>query len=184
MSGIAKRPWLRLLLVTSVLATGLSLMWSDDRGSATAGGVDPQRVVAPLNPARVSGSTTATDESIPRRLSVVLLDKAISDPFADVQPSSPPAPKPLVGPTHELPATPLAPPPANYRYLGQLTTPEGKTLVYLAGANRDIAVEVGAQLDDGYLVEAITPGAVQLHYAALDARVTIPIPESRDSAAQ
>lgn len=176
------RPWLRWLLVTSVLASGLSLMWPDDSISRAVDSIDARRIVAPLD-ARASGPTTVTNEPIPQRLPIALLDKAIADPFADLQPPAPPAPNPLVGPTHEPLAAPPAPPPANYRYLGQLTTPEGKTLVYLARGDRDIAVEVGTQLDDGYLVEAITPGAVQLHFAALDTRVTIPIPEARDTSA-
>lgn len=177
------RPWLRWLLVTCVLASGLSLMWPDERISRTVDAADPRRVVAPLGDARASGSTTAMNEPIPQRLPVALLGKPIADPFADVQLPASPALKPFVGPAHEPPATPPARPPANYRYLGQLTTPEGNTLVYLARAERDIAVEVGTRLDDGYVVEAITSGAVQLHFAAIDARVTIPIPETRDTSA-
>ena len=180
MSAIPMRPWLRRLLATSVLASGVSFMWPEDNVSRAVGDIEQRRSVAVLDHAPGMKSGAVVSQPIPQHLSAVLLDKATADPFVDVQPPAPPAPKPFVGPAYEPLTAPSAPPQASYRYLGQMRTPEGKALVYLAQADRDIAVEIGTRLDDGYVVEAITPGAVQLHFAALDARVTIPIPQARD----
>lgn len=59
-----------------------------------------------------------------------------------------------------------------------MTGPDGKRLVYLARGDASIAVSAGQQLDDGYVVEAISPDAVTLLYPPLDARVKLPVPQA------
>ena len=114
--------------------------------------------------------------SVPERLAAVTLEQASFDPFAGVQPPAPAAPppaKPFVGPIY---VPPPAPPAINYRYLGQMTDPEGKTLVYLSRSDKDVLVAAGTSLDEGYKVEAITSDGVRLIYPPAGGRVTIPIP--------
>ena len=113
---------------------------------------------------------------LPAQLVSTALDEAESDPFVPPQltpPAAPPSPNPFVGPPY---VPPPAPPTITYRYLGQMTDPEGKQLVYLARADKDLQVTVGTRLDEGYTVEAITAEGVRLLYAPAGARVTIPIP--------
>ena len=59
-----------------------------------------------------------------------------------------------------------------------MTGPDGKRLVYLARGDTSIAVSVGQQLDDGYVVEAITSEAVTLLYPPLDTRIKLPVPQA------
>jgi hypothetical protein len=67
-------------------------------------------------------------------------------------------------------------PPMNYRFYGQMLTPEGGRIVYLVkGSGAPIEVTVDQRLDDGYLVESITDQAVQLIYPPLGQRATIGI---------
>jgi hypothetical protein len=113
-------------------------------------------------------------------------DKASFDPFAGLQPPSPPVvstasvPKPFVGPTY---VPPPAAPVLNYRYLGQMVDPSGQRLVYLAGPTKEVRAAVGTRLDEGYVVEAINTDGVRLHYPPLDARAVIPLPSSGDGMA-
>ncbi|MED5621552.1 hypothetical protein [Ideonella sp. BN130291] len=66
----------------------------------------------------------------------------------------------------------------SYRYLGQMVDPSGKQVVYLSRGDHDVAVSVGTRLDEGYVVEAITPDGVRLNYPPLHAQVTVPVPPS------
>ena len=68
-----------------------------------------------------------------------------------------------------------------YRYLGQMLDPAGKRLVYVTKGDRDIQVGAGMQLEDGYVVESITAGAVRVVHAATQTRIDIPIPASKES---
>jgi len=180
MNTPALRPWLRWLLGGAVASSALALWWPDGVSRAVArieqAGDAPALSTAPRP------DEPATAQSLPEHLPTALLDKAAADPFIDVQPPAPPPPKPFVGPIYEPPPPRPAPPALNYRYLGQMTAPSGKTLVYLSKPDKDISVEVGTRLDEGYTVQAITREGVHLHYPALDARVVIAIPPGRDSA--
>ncbi|WP_423598379.1 hypothetical protein [Roseateles sp. MS654] len=69
----------------------------------------------------------------------------------------------------------------NYRYLGQLIDPQGQRKVYLARADKDLLVEAGTRLDEGYRVEAITDDEVRLIYDSLQQRAVIRIPPAAPS---
>ena len=167
----------------SLALSALALLWPEQRGA----------VVAPADHAEPA-SSSAADHALVRsnaRLAAMTastrspLDKAGFDPFVGLQPPPPPepasspAPKPFIGPIY---VPPPSPPALNYRYLGQMTDPAGRRMVYLSGGDRDVTVALGTRLDEGYVVEAITAEGIRLHYPALDVRTVIPIPLARDAA--
>lgn len=127
---------------------------------------------------RASAPTTTLPEQIPR----LIVDLAKRDVFVphEMPAASQPGP-PTLSPSAPLPVVialtpPPQAPPLNARFLGRMTTPEGKRLVYLARGDLPLAVSVGQRLDDGYLVESITAEGVTLNYPPLDVRVVVPIP--------
>lgn len=130
--------------------------------------------MAPRPPAGEPGR----GDILPARLPAQRLEPARFDPFVGVvppPPEPPPAPRPVV-------AAPLAPPPAPeapvlaYRYLGRMTDPTGQQHVYLAKGDTAVVVAVGTKLDEGYVVEAIGPAEIRLHYPPLGAHAAIPVP--------
>ena len=66
-------------------------------------------------------------------------------------------------------------PPLPYRYLGRMVGPDGGTSVYLAKGDAVLPVQVGTRLEEGFIVEAVHPGEISLHYPPLDAHRSIPI---------
>jgi hypothetical protein len=142
---------------------------------------EPLPVVAPAaERPHVSTAGVDVSEPLPPSLERQALEPAQRDPFGAVaQAAQPPAaPKPfmLVGP--EQPPPPPPPPPLNYRFLGQMQTPEGQRLVYLSKGQDVTPVEVGTRLDEGYVVEAVSAEAVSLRHPAHDTRAVIPIAQA------
>lgn len=171
------RPWLRWTLIVTLLLSVIAIAWPSKTAQAVAQVADrtAERAKA-LAPATTTVAAESVVSPLPAMLPTHFLDKATFDPFAGVQPPPPPAPeaeKPLMGP---LQPAPVARPALNYRYLGQFTDPSGKRSVYLSRADKDITVEVGAKLDEGYTVEAIGPDGIRLYYPPLRAHASIPIP--------
>ena len=62
------------------------------------------------------------------------------------------------------------------RFLGNMTDPSGKQLVYLARGDTAVLVGAGETLDEGYVVESLNADAVVLAYRPTNTRATIPIP--------
>ncbi|XHS79810.1 hypothetical protein ACFJGW_07470 [Burkholderiaceae bacterium UC74_6] len=69
----------------------------------------------------------------------------------------------------------------NYRYLGQFIDPQGESKVYITAGGRDILVEVGMELSEGYRVEAITGDEIRLIYPPLQQRAIISRPLVKSS---
>ncbi|HEY1395235.1 MAG TPA: hypothetical protein VF536_03935, partial [Roseateles sp.] len=89
-------------------------------------------------------------------------------------------------PAPPSPAPPPPPPPPqapalNYRYLGQFIDPQGQRKVYLARSDKDVLVETGTRLDEGFRVEAITDDEIRLVYEPLQQRTVIRIPAASPS---
>lgn len=123
-------------------------------------------------------SPPAPNEPLPTAWPTTMLDAAKRDIFFASAVASP-APPPTPIPVAPAPAADVqAAPPSTYRFLGKMQSPEGETLVYLTQGQREFPVKVGDHLDDGYVVEAISPGAVALLYPALNVRTTVTIPLS------
>ena len=82
---------------------------------------------------------------------------------------------------------PAPPPPAapgiNLRYLGRMTTPEGRHVVLLARGDAALTVQVGTTLEEGYVVQTIGSDAVRLVYPPLGTVVDVPIPQPQPSSA-
>jgi|GWRWMinimDraft_5_1066013.scaffolds.fasta_scaffold25093_1 hypothetical protein len=85
-------------------------------------------------------------------------------------PPPPPPPRALPAPV-EVPAP--APPPAfTYKWLGQLVE-DGKTRVFLAGPQRMEVLAVGQTLPEGWRIEGVQDGQLQLTWLATGATVSV-----------
>ena len=71
--------------------------------------------------------------------------------------------------------------PALAHHLGQFIDPQGQRKVYLARPDKDLLVEAGTRLDEGYRVEAITDDEIRLVYEPLQQRTVIRIPAASPS---
>ncbi len=181
------RASLRWLLAMTALASAVALAWPDTVSRAVARSeasiVDSQASInSAVAPATVSAVAAASVPALPAQLPTHTLEPAEFDPFVGEQapPSPPPKPVAPVAPIPQPAPTPIAPP-LDYRYLGQMIDPSGKRLVFLGKAEREVLVAVGAQLEEGYMVDAIAPDGIQLRYPPLDLRAVIPIPPARDT---
>lgn len=57
--------------------------------------------------------------------------------------------------------------------------PEGSRKVYLIRADKDVLVQSGTRLEEGYVVEAITDDEIRLIYEPLQQRAVIRIPPAQ-----
>jgi hypothetical protein len=180
------RPWLRWTLGTTLALTAAALFWPDNTVRRVSAAVErhAQVPLLPQAPANTAYAGDVRTGPLPGELARHHFDKATFDPFVGVQPPAPPppaAPRPFVGPIYEPPP----PPPAiNYRYLGQMTSPDGHHYVYLSRGNDDVPVAAGTRLDEGYVVESIAPDGVHLYYPPLKAHTVIPMPSPVQGASQ
>lgn len=187
---MSMRPAVRWALLISLGATVLALIWPGNTpgrplamvkmdmatsgGSSLPSGRPNEAVVMRGQPSK---------PPLPEQLPALILEPAEGDPFAIVPTSPPPQALAAVVAMPQLaPATPTLPS-LNYRYLGQLMDPQGERKVYVArgGDNKELLLEKGTRLDEGYVVEAITTEAIGLIYEPLQHRVSIPIPVANGS---
>lgn len=173
--------------------SALALWWPDEVGEPGsiqgAGGAGYETVGQFERSAASSAApglaALAAVATLPERLAAVTLDAARFDPFVGAVP--PPAPVAPPTPTKAIVAAPepevqAHAPALNYRYLGQMTDPSGVQWVYLANNELALPVAVGTRLPEGYVVEALGPEGVRLHYPPLDAHAVIPVPAAQDPA--
>jgi hypothetical protein len=182
------RPGLRWALGLSAVASAWAMLAPADpplvaaTAPAPAGQGGPSSP-APRPPLPSAARGTAPGQAlalatVPARLAEQPLEPADRDPFSIPQPPAPPPPPP---------APPPPPPPApqapalNYRYLGQIIDPQGQRKVYLARPDKDLLVEAGTRLDEGYRVESITDDEIRLVYEPLQQRAVIRIPAAAPS---
>ncbi len=111
---------------------------------------------------------------LPSRLPENPLEAADRNPFSTPQQPAPPAPPALA----LEPAPPPAPqaPALTYRYLGEMLDAQGQRRVYLAKQDKELLVETGTRLDEGYRVESITADEIRLIHEALQQQAVIRIP--------
>lgn len=185
------RPAVRWLFVISTALSALALWWPAPANRVSAPAKRDQTAV--LAAARPVAESTADGLStplhpLPTALPLVSLGAALFDPF--VGPVATPvalkaasAPTPV--PTVQAPTQPAAPvaAPSSYRFLGQMVDPSGQKLFYLARADQSVPVQVGARLDDGYVVEVIDASGIKLHHPATESRALIPMPAPPDNTA-
>lgn len=84
--------------------------------------------------------------------------------------------QPMVVPL--LPPPPAPAPALTYRFVGRMLNPDGKRFVYIAQGDTILAVQVGTQLKEGYVVESISDAAIDLLYPPLQQHVSMPLPHS------
>jgi hypothetical protein len=65
----------------------------------------------------------------------------------------------------------------SWRYFGQMTSPDHKQQIYLARGDLILIVEPGQRLDDGFIVDAITPENVRLRHVDSGVQFSIALPE-------
>jgi len=178
MSTPTLSPLLRRLLVSTLLLSALALWWppSPMPTVLSSGPVDTVQSQVPPSSAAV-----ATERKrLPVELPTPEFTPAQFDPFIGVAAIAPPIAKPVIAAAQmpvaiSVPTAPK-PPPMNYRYLGQMVDPSGRSWVYLARAEATFPVVAGTRLDDGYVVQAIEADAVHLHHAATNINAIIPVP--------
>ena len=180
------RKAIRWALALSTLVTAGSLLWPDDAINLPSSLAASSRTLdlhtsEERTPPSASPATAASAQSprpLPSTLTPAQLQPTKLDPFASVAlpttvltKETPPPPQPVV-----------TPPPMGYRYLGQMVDPQGRTFVYLAKADKEYPARVGTEMDDGYVVEAVTATSIRMRHTASGARADVAIPPSKDSA--
>lgn len=137
----------------------------------------------PLAARTAAPTTQAASAPLPRSLDAWQLEAAVRDPFVPYTPPAPAEPPVPPEPQRHKPAapepvaepTPTAPP-MDYRFLGRMLTPEGRTITLLTRGESTIEVQPGQQLEDGYRVEAVSAQAIRLVYPSLGTVVDVNIP--------
>jgi hypothetical protein len=181
------RSAVRWALGLTLAASAAALWWPKARLPLVAA-VDraaQAQVAAPQGAGHAGAGPAATTASWPAALEPLVLDPARRDPFVAPAPSPPPTPPA----PRDVPATraPLAvfspppapaPPPLNVRFLGRMIRPDGRDLVLLTRGDDAVPVEAGTTLNEGYVVQRVTAGAVVLVYPGLGAPIEVPIPPS------
>jgi hypothetical protein len=115
--------------------------------------------------------------ALPSNLERPVLQAASRDPFVSYTAPAPPVTKPIV-PVRILPPPLPSPPPLNLTFTGKTTTPDGRQLIYASVGDTVMSLTVGMTLPNGYTVTAITPQAVELHYAPLNTAARLDLPPS------
>lgn len=172
------RSRLRWALVGTVALAAAALWWPAQRATTVqAVRRDPGQ---PGEAGPSSGTADLELAPLPRELAPWQIEPASRDPFAPVAPPAQPVVAAPVAPAPVVLTPPPPPPPAapgiNLRYLGRMTTPEGRHVVLLARGDAALTVQVGTTLEEGYVVQAVGSDAVRLVYPPLGTVVDVPIP--------
>jgi hypothetical protein len=175
----AIRPELRWLCAATVVASAAVYLTDPElrNPGAALAGTAVAATEAP-KPATPTASASSAISPTPRPLS-----EAIADPFDPIvvaPPPPPPAPKPPPAP----PPPPPPPPPLTWRYFGQMMLPDHKQQVFLARGEQVLPIEAGQQLDDGFIVDAITAENVRVRHVASGVQFSIALPEAAAPATQ
>ncbi|MDG0852177.1 hypothetical protein [Roseateles puraquae] len=119
-------------------------------------------------------------ERWPDSLARQVLSSAIGDPFRASLPSTMPIAavpaSPVTQPTPTV--APVVVPVMSYRYLGQLTDPDGKRLVLISKGDKDVTVSRGSLLDDGFSVVDIQKTHITIVHIATSTPFEIRIPDA------
>lgn len=194
------RTGLRWLLGGVILLTLGVLALTDGSQSQT-----PQPLIPPAARARVAladrlgdslplSSTVAAvaSDSRPTRVKALAIERwpdylarqvlssAIRDPFRASMSSAIPVAvahaEPVAQPTPTV--APVVVPVMSYRYLGQLTDPDGKRLVMISKGDKDVTVSRGSLLDDGFSVVDIQKTHITIVHIATGTPFEIRIPDA------
>lgn len=105
------------------------------------------------------------------------LEAASRNPFVlpAVVVSKPPAPLAVVVVPPSEPPRPTAPP-LNTEFAGQMTTPDGRTLVYVTQGDSTVVLEPGLTLPNGYQVDKISATAIDFLHPAFNSMARLAIP--------
>ncbi|MFT7775428.1 hypothetical protein [Roseateles sp.] len=139
--------------------------------------------VAKSAASRSTAKTALAIGQAPDTLVRQVLSSAVRDPFRTFQPPA--------ASFAAMPAPPLVPaaaaaasvvvPAMTYRYLGQLTDPDGKRLILITKGDREVTVSRGSPLDDGFSVADIQKSHITIVHLATSTPFEIRIPESDEA---
>lgn len=120
----------------------------------------------------------------PAELPRQMLATASRDPFQTAPPPTPPTSAVVnsAAPPVPVETSPVVPP-MRYRYLGQVTDPDGKRVILIAKGDREIAASPGTALEDGFLIQSIQAKTLALIHVATNTPFEIRIPDAHDSTA-
>lgn len=186
---------LGLLLLTTALLAAWATWWPQSapmeklvqavqRNEATVGDLERSE---PFGRSPNRDADTAS-RPLPKELPDANVLAARRNPFAPYAPTPPPAPRaphvpPPPSPILGLPMVAQAPPPhvapaVAFRYLGRFVAPTGHVTIYLEGPGATaLPVTLGARLEGGFVVSALSDEAVELSYPAVDGfKVKISVP--------
>lgn len=177
-------------LLVAALALSAYALWKEDRARPS--------VVLPTNSGEDRYPSPMAAESIresqmpplPTSLTPLHMEPALRDIFAgpSKMPAGPvvqlaaPMPQPQVMRESLLQPSPVplpVAPPVTWRFLGRMSAPDGKSIVMIAREDVSVAVDVGAQLDDGYIVKILDSDKIRLTHPPTGTLADIPIPPSQ-----
>lgn len=176
------RPGLKSLLLATAFISGCLLLLQPTR-DGSHDQIDP--MPAALGTAQRSPGPASTRKPLPNALRPAAFEPAIADPFSTQQvltpsaaapPSTPPPAPPLQAAAPQAVPHHTLPPTMPYRFFGQLVSPTGEVLVFLAKEGQVVQAQVGAAFGDGYAVTSMDTGSVRLRYTPLGLVHTIPVP--------
>jgi len=140
----------------------------------------PRATAAAASGSRPTTTTAVALEQWSDPLARQVLSSAVRDPFRTT-----PLPAVSVGAAtapslapQALTAAPVVVPTMNYRYLGQLTDPDGKRLVLIAKGDKEVAASRGSSLDDGFSVADVQADRITIVHLATNTTFEIRIPDS------
>lgn len=177
----------RNLWWTLSATVGLTVLalWVPQRSPALISAIEPkirnhERSLDLMTPGKPKQENIA---SLPVSLPGYEFEPAQRDFLASQLPATPPKPMPAVAlppqappPVISPPVTAPQPPAMNLRYMGRMTAPDGRQLVYLAKNDSPLLIAAGDRLDGGYVVESIEDEAVTLVFSPLGTKVIVPTP--------
>jgi len=122
-----------------------------------------------------SRTQTGPSRPLPVLLERLPLEAASRDPFVAWA-----VPVPVIAPPKIVEAAPPppVPPPLDLQFAGRVSAPDGSQLLFVALGDAVISLSVGQILPNGYRVDAIHAGSVQLSYLPMDfvTRFELPAP--------
>ena len=176
------RPLFRWSLGATLVLTAIALWWPESDIPVAAQPAEQAIVPASgevlASPARFAlqkASTVGTALGVNTPTTLGWLP-AQYDPFTGFERPTPKKFEPLPKETPiNLPPAPTAPP-LNYVYMGSMIDPSGRRWTYVSKGSINLPISIGTTLEEGYIVESISAEAIELSYAALNARASIAIP--------
>ena len=175
------RPALRWAAAATVVATMGAAWLPDDPALPAAVNARAQGLPQPTRAPAVPDGGKPPTAALPMPPAPRAPMKADRDPWPPLRPAEqaawvppppPPPPPPRALPPPDAVPAPAPPPPFAYKWLGQLVE-DGKARVFLAGPQRTEVLAVGQTLPEGWRIDGVQDGQLQLTWLATGATVSV-----------